>query len=206
MSSSNPTFSIEETLSSINNTSVLSENISSNSSRDGIIPQVFPTFYNDVQAYYAQNPIPSPALQENNSPESSDDFTKYLLDTLVFSPLHDNPNDVNELPTPPSQTITALPAIIPPSMFDFRDFFSPEEVSSLEGTETHVESLIPISPPSSVESSSPVKSAISPPNYPFDKSIFAELDNSLWIIPRLLGEKPDPEEHNESDNYDYPWK
>ena len=61
MSSSNPTSNIEETLSSINNTSVSSENISSNSSRDGIIPPVFPTFYKDVQAFYAkESPIPSP--------------------------------------------------------------------------------------------------------------------------------------------------
>ncbi|GKE12736.1 hypothetical protein Tco_1416287 [Tanacetum coccineum] len=36
-------------------------------------------------------------------------------------------------------------------------------------------------------------------DYPFDESIFAELDNSLWIIPRPLGSKPVPEESNESD-------
>ncbi|GJX01972.1 hypothetical protein Tco_0185885 [Tanacetum coccineum] len=33
-----------------------------------------------------------------------------------------------------------------------------------------------------------------PPDYPFDESIFAELDNSLWIIP--LGSEPVPEESN----------
>nr|GEZ97171.1 reverse transcriptase domain-containing protein [Tanacetum cinerariifolium] len=31
-----------------------------------------------------------PATSGNNSPNSLDDFTKYLLATLVFSPLHDN--------------------------------------------------------------------------------------------------------------------
>ncbi|GJU01767.1 hypothetical protein Tco_1112105, partial [Tanacetum coccineum] len=31
-----------------------------------------------------------PASPRNASPESSDDFTKYLLDILVFSPLHDD--------------------------------------------------------------------------------------------------------------------
>ncbi|GKD33275.1 hypothetical protein Tco_1248784, partial [Tanacetum coccineum] len=59
-----------------------------------------------------------PATSENNSPDSSNDFTKYLLDMLVFSPLHDNPimeimqaydATDNELPTPPLQTIIALP-------------------------------------------------------------------------------------------------
>nr|GEU46104.1 reverse transcriptase domain-containing protein [Tanacetum cinerariifolium] len=61
----------------------------------------------------------------NNSPNSSDDFTKYLLATLVFSPLHDNPYmevmpaydaTNNELPIPLLQTIIALPTILPPSL------------------------------------------------------------------------------------------
>ncbi|GKC73684.1 hypothetical protein Tco_1119567, partial [Tanacetum coccineum] len=64
-------------------------------------------------------------------------------------------------------------------------------------TEPPVGSPISLSPSSSVGSSSPVRSTTPPPNYPFDKSIFAELDNSLWIIPRLLGSKPVPEEPNE---------
>ncbi|GJX79679.1 reverse transcriptase domain-containing protein [Tanacetum coccineum] len=78
-----------------------------------------------------------PATLENNSPDSSNDFTKYLLDILVFSPLHDDPiveimqaydATNNELPTPLLQTIIALPAIIP-SMFDSRDFLPPERIS-----------------------------------------------------------------------------
>ncbi|GJU19218.1 reverse transcriptase domain-containing protein [Tanacetum coccineum] len=56
---------------------------------------------------------------------------------------------------------------------------------------------IPISP--SVGSSSPVRSTTPPPDYPFDESIFAELDNSLWIIPRPLESEPVPEESKESD-------
>ncbi|GJU85349.1 reverse transcriptase domain-containing protein [Tanacetum coccineum] len=35
-----------------------------------------------------------------------------------------------------------------------------------------------------------------PPDYPFDEYIFAEFDNSLWIIPRPLGSEPVPEEPN----------
>ncbi|GKG36642.1 hypothetical protein Tco_0444320 [Tanacetum coccineum] len=86
-------------------------------------------------------------------------------------------------------------------MFDFRRFFPPEKISPHKDTETEnpVESPIPISPSSSVGSSSPVKSTTPPPDYPFDKSIFAELDNSLWSIPQPLGSKPVPEEPNESD-------
>nr|GEV77815.1 reverse transcriptase domain-containing protein [Tanacetum cinerariifolium] len=66
-------------------------------------------------------------------------------------------------------------------------------------TETPVESLIPISPSSSVGSSSPVRSTTPLPDFPFDKSIFAELDNSLWIIPRPLESEPVLEESNKSD-------
>nr|GEY03876.1 hypothetical protein [Tanacetum cinerariifolium] len=73
------------------------------------------------------------------------------------------------------------------------------EISPLKDTKTPVESPIPISPSSSVGPSSPVRSTTPPPDYPFDKSIFAELDNSLWIIPRPLGCKLVPEEPNESD-------
>nr|GEY70220.1 hypothetical protein [Tanacetum cinerariifolium] len=107
---------------------------------------------------------------------------------------------------PPPQATIALPAILPlspvlslPPMFDSQDFFSYEKISPPKDTETPVKSSIPVSPSSSVGSSSPVRSTTSPPDYPFDKSIFPELDNSLWIIPRPLGSKPVLEEPNESD-------
>ncbi|GJW62929.1 reverse transcriptase domain-containing protein [Tanacetum coccineum] len=90
-----------------------------------------------------------PASPRNVSPESSDDFTKYLLDILVFSPLHDDlyiKNIQAYDAIPPPQVIIALPAI-----------------SSPKDTKT------PISPSSSVGSSSPVRSATSSPDYPFDK-------------------------------------
>nr|GEV68944.1 reverse transcriptase domain-containing protein [Tanacetum cinerariifolium] len=60
-----------------------------------------------------------PATSGNNSPNSLDDFTKYLLVTLVFSPLHDmevmlayDATD-NELPIPLLQTIIALLTALP---------------------------------------------------------------------------------------------
>ncbi|GKF36972.1 hypothetical protein Tco_0113730, partial [Tanacetum coccineum] len=62
-----------------------------------------------------------------------------------------------------------------------------------------VGSPIPLSPSSSVGSSSPVRSTTPLPDYLFDESIFAELDNSLWIIPRSLGSEPVPEKPNELD-------
>nr|GEZ47796.1 hypothetical protein [Tanacetum cinerariifolium] len=69
------------------------------------------------------------------------------------------------------------------------DFFPFEEISPKD-TETSV------SPSLSVGSSLPIRSTISPLDYPFDESIFAELDNSLWITPRPLGEEPVLEELN----------
>ncbi|GJU68177.1 hypothetical protein Tco_1254436 [Tanacetum coccineum] len=83
-------------------------------------------------------------------------------------------------------------------MFNSRDFFPPKEIPPPKNTKTPVKSPIPISPSSSVGSSSPVRSTTPPPDYPFDESIFAELDNSLWIIPRPLGSKPVPKESNET--------
>ncbi|GKD39785.1 putative reverse transcriptase domain-containing protein [Tanacetum coccineum] len=81
--------------------------------------------------------------------------------------------------------------------YDAINFFPPEEIPPPKDTETPVESPILISLSSSVGSSSLVRSTTPPPDYPFDESIFAELDNSLWIIPRLLGSEPVPEESNE---------
>ncbi|GJV83338.1 reverse transcriptase domain-containing protein [Tanacetum coccineum] len=69
----------------------------------------------------------------------------------------------------------------------------------LRNTEPLVGSPISLSPSSSVGSLSPVRSTTPPPDYPFDESIFAELDNSLWIIPRLLGSEPVLEKPNEPD-------
>nr|GEW02490.1 hypothetical protein [Tanacetum cinerariifolium] len=79
-----------------------------------------------------------PASPRNTSPDSSNDFTKYLLAILVFSPLHDDLNmevvqaydATNELPIPPIQAPIASPTVVPPvlSLFDSRDFFPPEEI------------------------------------------------------------------------------
>ncbi|GJV33626.1 hypothetical protein Tco_1394026 [Tanacetum coccineum] len=73
-----------------------------------------------------------------------------------------------------------------------------KKISSPKDTETSVESPISISPSSSVESSSPVRSTTPPPGYFFNK-LSNSVKISLWIIPRLLGSEPVPEEPNESD-------
>nr|GEY49965.1 hypothetical protein [Tanacetum cinerariifolium] len=102
-----------------------------------------------------------------------------------------------QVPIPPSIIVAPSPMLSP--IFNPQEFFIPEEISLPKDAETPIESSLPISPSSSVGSSSPVRSITSPPDYPFDESIFAELDTSLWIIPRPLGSKPVPEEPNESD-------
>ncbi|GKC45031.1 hypothetical protein Tco_1062753 [Tanacetum coccineum] len=158
---------------------------------------------NTFSSTHSPNYIPAsldyfPASPGNTSPNFSDDLTKDLLASLALSPFY---NDQymkvmqaydatdNELPIP-SQAPTAPPTILPPS-----------PISPPKDTETPVKSPIPISPSSSVRSSSPVRSTTPPPDYPFDKSIFAELDNSLWIIPQPLGSEPVPEKPNESDTF-----
>nr|GEV50696.1 putative reverse transcriptase domain-containing protein [Tanacetum cinerariifolium] len=133
------------------------------------------------------------------SPDFSNDFTKYLLDMLVFLPLHDDSKmeviqAYDTIPTP--QVVIALPTILPPSpvlslssIFDSQYLFPFKEISPKD-TETPVESPIPVPPSSSEGSSSPVRSTT--PDYLFDEYIFAELDNSLWIVSRPLGSKPMP--------------
>nr|GEW47484.1 reverse transcriptase domain-containing protein [Tanacetum cinerariifolium] len=61
-------------------------------------------------------------------------------------------------------------------MFDSQDLFPSKEISPKD-TETPVGSPIPVHPSSSEGSSSPVWSTT--PDYLFDESIFAELDNSM---------------------------
>ncbi|GJZ69846.1 hypothetical protein Tco_0633396 [Tanacetum coccineum] len=94
---------------------------------------------------------------------------------------------------------TNAPNYTPTSPDYSRDFFPSKDISPPKDTETPVESPISISPSSSVGSSSPVRSTTPPPDYPFDESIFAELDNSLWIILRPLGSEPVLEEPDELD-------
>nr|GEZ01109.1 hypothetical protein [Tanacetum cinerariifolium] len=140
------------------------------------------------------------------SPHSSNNLTKYLLDILVFLPLHDDSKMevIQAYDTiPPPQVVIALPVIFPPSpilplspIFDSQDLFPSKEISPKD-TEAPVESPIPVPPSSSEGSSSPVRSTT--PDYLFDESIFAKLDNLLWIISRPLGSKPVPEDSNESD-------
>nr|GEV89976.1 reverse transcriptase domain-containing protein [Tanacetum cinerariifolium] len=157
-----------------------------------------PTF--DIEDSFSFNFLDNfPATPGNTSPDSSNDLTKYLLATLVFSPLHDDPHievmqaydATNELNIPPLQAHIASPTVMPPvlSLFDSQDFLPLEEISPPKDVKTPVESSISVSPSSSVGSSSLVRSITPPPDYPFDEYIFVELDNSLWIIPRLLGRK-----------------
>ncbi|GJX73722.1 hypothetical protein Tco_0312317 [Tanacetum coccineum] len=155
-------------------------------------PIIVPSNFDIEDAFSSPNVLDYfPATPGNTSHDSSNDLTKYLLATLVFSPLHDDP--YMEI----MQAYDAMLSLSP--MFDSQDFFPPEENSPPKDIETPIESPIPISPSSSVGSSSPVGSTTPPPDYSFDKSILAKLDNSLWIIPQPLGSKPLPKESNESD-------
>ncbi|GJV74574.1 hypothetical protein Tco_1506158 [Tanacetum coccineum] len=137
----------------------------------------------DVEDTFSSTHSPDyiPALSDyslaspgNTSPNFSDDLTKDLLSSLSISLFHDDPymKIIQAYDTiPPPQVIIALPAIVPPPMFDSQDFFPPEKISPPKDVETPVESPIPISPSSSVRSSSPVRSTTSPPDYPFNESL-----------------------------------
>ncbi|GKD69789.1 hypothetical protein Tco_1323879 [Tanacetum coccineum] len=105
-------------------------------------------------------------------------------------------------------TMVLLPfGFLEPLYPDIMDMINNQDIEHMipptppRNTEPFVGSPIPLSPSSSVGSSSPVRSTTPPLDYPFDESIFAELDNLLWIIPRPLRSEPVPEKPNESDAY-----
>nr|GEW69377.1 hypothetical protein [Tanacetum cinerariifolium] len=168
---------------------------------------IMPSDYDIKNTFSSTNILNySSASSGNISPDSSNDFTKYLLDILVFLPLHDD-SKIEFIQAydaiPPPQVVIALPAILPPfpvlslsPMFDSQDLFPSKEISPKDA-KTRIESPIPVPPSSSEGSSSTVRSTT--PDYLFDESIFAKLDNSLWIISRPLGSKPVTEDSNESD-------
>ncbi|GJV04038.1 putative reverse transcriptase domain-containing protein [Tanacetum coccineum] len=104
------------------------------------------------------------------------------------------------------EDIQVTMALLPPGFLEplYPDMINDQDIKHMippippRDIEPHVGSPIPLSP-SSVRSSSPVRSTTPPPDYPFDESIFAELNNSLWIIPRSLESEPVPEEPNKLD-------
>ncbi|GJT68178.1 reverse transcriptase domain-containing protein [Tanacetum coccineum] len=171
-------------------------------------PITIPSDYEVEDAFSSTNVLNYfPATLGNISPDFSDDLTKYPLASLAISPFHNDPYmkviQAYDVIAPP-QAIIALLAVLPLSsvlslspMYDSQDLFPLEEISPPKDTKTPVKSPIPVSPSSSVGSSSLFRSTTSPPDYPFDESIFVELDNSLWIIPRPLGSEPNLEEPNE---------
>ncbi|GJS54086.1 hypothetical protein Tco_0627448 [Tanacetum coccineum] len=165
-------------------------------------------FSSNFPDYIPASPDYFPASQGNASSESSNNSSGLVpMASPTLSLFHNDPYmkvmqayDAISLP----QVTIPPPTVVPSSpmlslLFDSRDFFPPEEIPPPKDIETPVESPIPISPYSSVRSSSPIRSTTPPLDYPFDESIFIELDNSLWIIPRPLGGEPVPEESNESD-------
>ncbi|GJZ46291.1 hypothetical protein Tco_0593887 [Tanacetum coccineum] len=84
-------------------------------------------FDSDIEEAFSSTNVSDyfPATPGNTSPDFSNDLTKYLLATLVFSPLHDDPYieimqayDAidNELPIPPLQSLIAPPTVVSPSL------------------------------------------------------------------------------------------
>ncbi|GKB74054.1 hypothetical protein Tco_0935466 [Tanacetum coccineum] len=102
------------------------------------------------------------------------------------------------------EDIQVTMALLPPGFLEplYPDMINTQDIEHMilpippRDIEPPIESPIPLSPSSSVGSSSPVRSTTPPPDYPFDESIFAELDNSLWIILRPLISESVPEKPN----------
>ncbi|GKB34281.1 hypothetical protein Tco_0879223 [Tanacetum coccineum] len=176
--------------------------------------------------YTPASPNYFPASPGNTFSDPSKDLSKDLLTSLTISPFHDDPYmklmqaynaTSNESPIPLPRAPIAPPTVLPLSLVSHK--------THLEGHEEQIETILNHLDELSLErikhmedkieglgyyaslttrlsrtfvsvgSSSLVRST-TPPDYPFDESIFVELDNSLWIIPRPLGSEPVPEEPN----------
>nr|GFA09110.1 reverse transcriptase domain-containing protein [Tanacetum cinerariifolium] len=132
----------------------------------------------------------------NNVDAFSSNISDYVSTIPDYSPAssgktYSNASNNSIVILPPSIVLSQSP------ISDSQDFFRFEEISPKD-TKTSV------SPSLSVGSSLPIRSTMSPLDYPFNESIFAELDNSLWITPRPLGEEPVLEELNETSTSETP--
>nr|GEZ98326.1 hypothetical protein [Tanacetum cinerariifolium] len=124
-------------------------------------------FSSNIPDYVSTIPDYSPASSGKTYSNAS--IGKIPLEFLPFYNIKDiQAFYVKELPIPP-------PVILPPSLVlsqspisNSQDFFPSKEISPKD-TKTSV------SPSLLVGSSSPIRSTISPLEYPFDESIFAEL-------------------------------
>nr|GFB32550.1 hypothetical protein [Tanacetum cinerariifolium]GFB88449.1 hypothetical protein [Tanacetum cinerariifolium] len=87
------------------------------SSPNHLTSNIEDTFSSNFPDYPLASPDYFLSTLRNTSPDSSNDFTKYLLDILVFSPLHDDPHmevmQAYELPIPPLQAPIASPTVVP---------------------------------------------------------------------------------------------
>ncbi|GKC28742.1 hypothetical protein Tco_1036036 [Tanacetum coccineum] len=70
------------------------------------------------------------------------------MSSSPYSTIVPSNSDINDA-IPPLQVIIALPAIVPPPMFNSQDFFPSKKISSPKDDETPVKSPIPISSSSS---------------------------------------------------------
>ncbi|GJY20466.1 reverse transcriptase domain-containing protein, partial [Tanacetum coccineum] len=169
--------------------------------------------------YTPASPDYSPASPGNTSSDPSEDLSKDLLASLAISPFHDimllreqiRHDDEIFLARVGISTLEMLiediqvtMALLPLGFLEplYPDMINAQDIEHMipptppRDIEPPVGSPISLSPSSSVGSSSPVRSTTPPPDYPFDESIFAELDNSLWIIPRPLESEPVLEKPN----------
>nr|GEW47344.1 reverse transcriptase domain-containing protein [Tanacetum cinerariifolium] len=98
----------------------------------------------DIEDSFSSTNVPDyfPATPGNTSPDSLNDLTKYLLATLVFSPLHDDPYmeimqaydaTNNELHSPSLQAPIAAPTVVSPSsVLSLSPIMPPKKTSTSE--------------------------------------------------------------------------
>nr|GEU32563.1 putative reverse transcriptase domain-containing protein [Tanacetum cinerariifolium]GEV20967.1 putative reverse transcriptase domain-containing protein [Tanacetum cinerariifolium] len=121
---------------------------------------------------------PSPVFEIGNSSHATRlECHEEQIDAIL--------NNLDELPLEHIEHIEHMEDKI--EGFGIMDMINDHDIENMippRDTKPPIGLPISLSPSSLVGSSSPVRSTTPPSEYPFDESIFVDLDNSLWIIPR----------------------
>nr|GEX49377.1 hypothetical protein [Tanacetum cinerariifolium] len=118
-------------------------------------------------------------MSSPNHPTSyiEDTFSSNFPDYILASPDYVSASPRKTFSESSNNSFGLVPIASPTLSLFYDDPYM--KIPPPKDTKTPVESPIPISSSSSVGSSSPIRSTTPPPDYPFDKSIFAELNNSM---------------------------
>nr|GFA83510.1 hypothetical protein [Tanacetum cinerariifolium] len=122
---------------------------------------------------------------DHSTSNNEDAFSSNIPDYVLTIPDHSPASSGKTYSNASNNSIGKIPP-------EFSSFYNMKDIQAFYAKELPIPPLeispkdteTSVSPSSSVGSSSPIRSTISPLDFPFDESIFVESDNSLWMTTR----------------------